>query len=477
MRLNLASVAGAVGAPLPGGARGDAVITSVTTDSREARPGALFLCLCGERVDGHDFALQAARAGAQAIIATRPLPDVAAALPDVPVLLVDDAVIALGQVAAAWRDTYAGRLIGLTGTAGKTTVKELLASVLSQAGRVARTGRNHNNQIGMPLSLLAADGGEAFWVMEAGISHPQDMDELASVMRPDVALVLNAGSGHTEGLGDRGVAWYKSRIFTYLPENGLAIASADYPELTAETLTVQPGARLFSALADPRACCLAARVASRADGDDYEITCRAPLAPAVFLVSSPLRGQAGAENCAAVALCALSLGLTPEQVQAGIAGATLPGQRFNRVEAGAFRLLDDTYNANPLSMGRMLDACLEEAAGRPIVLMLGEMRELGSLAHACHVELGRHMARLAPELACWKGGERDAVLAGLREGGYAGELVAVSTKDDFAAALDRLSPATRQSGAVMLFKGSRANRLEDMVAAAVERLGADRGGK
>ena len=239
MRLSLDCAARAANAALAEGFR-NIPVTAVATDSRAAVPGSLFVCIPGERVDGHDFAESAADRGACAVLAQHPLPAFAEKRPGVPVLLVEDSVKALGQVAHAWRRTFAGKVVGLTGTAGKTTVKEVLASVLSLAGKTAKTEMNHNNQIGMPMAMLAADGGERFWVMEAGISHAGDMDELGAVMEPDLAIVLNAGTGHTEGLGREGVAWHKTRLFTHLSPAGKAMASADYPELARCALEPVP---------------------------------------------------------------------------------------------------------------------------------------------------------------------------------------------------------------------------------------------
>ncbi|MDE7065497.1 MAG: UDP-N-acetylmuramoylalanyl-D-glutamyl-2, 6-diaminopimelate--D-alanyl-D-alanine ligase, partial [Desulfovibrionaceae bacterium] len=179
------------------------MVTGVARDNRDIVPGDLFVCIPGERVDGHDFAMAAVQAGAAAVLARRELPEVP---PSVPVLRVDDTVKALGRLAAAWRMRTRAKVVGITGTAGKTTVKEVLAQVLSVQGPTERTAKNHNNQIGLPLSILNAAEDAAFWVMEAGISHAQDMEELAPVLRPDIGLVLNAGAGHTAGLGGRGVA-------------------------------------------------------------------------------------------------------------------------------------------------------------------------------------------------------------------------------------------------------------------------------
>ena len=144
----------------------DLELTVAVTDSREAAPGALFVCIPGSRVDGHDFVPAAVELGASAVLASKPLPQAG-----VPVLLVEDTVKALGSIAALWRDKTRAKVVGVTGTAGKTTLKEVLAQVLSVRGKTAKNALNNNNQIGMPRAMLATDGDEDFWVMEAGISH------------------------------------------------------------------------------------------------------------------------------------------------------------------------------------------------------------------------------------------------------------------------------------------------------------------
>lgn len=160
LRLSYAEIAAHLGLP---GSRDDRLLTTAVTDSREACPGALFVCVPGSRVDGHDFAAAAVERGAGAVLAQRPLPPVGA-----PVLLVPDTVTALGRIAALWRSRTRARVVGITGTAGKTTLKEVLAQVLAVRGQTARNALNHNNQIGMPRAMLATDGQEDFWVLEAG---------------------------------------------------------------------------------------------------------------------------------------------------------------------------------------------------------------------------------------------------------------------------------------------------------------------
>ena len=183
---------------------------------------------------------------------------------------------------------------------------------------------NLNNQIGLPLSMLAATGEEAFWVMEAGISHAGDMDELGAILEPDVALILNVGPGHAAGLGDRGTAYYKARLLSYLAPGGMAVVSADYPELVREARAVHPELVFFSAAGrqvDYRASYVTPA------GEDKGLF-RLWLDGVSLDVEAPFRGAFGAENVIAVAAVAHRLGLTPDEIAAGFAGALLPKQRF-----------------------------------------------------------------------------------------------------------------------------------------------------
>lgn len=479
MRLTLHEIASCLGLPRFSGPEEHTVLTSVATDSRAVVPGSLFVCVPGCRVDGHDFAAKAAEQGAGAILASRSLPHMT-----VPVFVVPDTVRALGSLAALWRDRTKARVVGVTGTAGKTTVKETLARVLSLAGKTARNAMNNNNQIGMPRAVLNTDGDEDFWVMEAGISQPGDMDDLGAVLRPDLALILNAGAAHTEGLGEKGVAWHKARLLSYLAKGGKGLVSADYPDLAREARATGADIRFFSAAGQDaafRASYLgAAPVAAGEDatdagaaGEDAGMAASRGkyhlwLDGTELDVIAPFRGEYGAENVAAVAAAAHTLGVDAGTIAQGLADARMPAQRFNQVQAGSWLLIDDTYNANPLSMRRMLEAAAEQAGSRPFVAVLGAMLELGAQAAAEHEELGRHLARLKPAAVIWKGTCAEDVRRGLDMAGYAGVWQPVADAEDFAKVWrdlqrHKLEASASACGGVALFKGSRSNRLETLV--------------
>ncbi len=453
MRMSLAEIREAVLSGEVSAGQAEILVTGVAKDNRDIVPGDLFVCIPGERVDGHDFATAAVRAGAVAVLAQRALPGMS---PSVPVLRVDDTVKALGRLAAAWRTRTRAKVVGITGTAGKTTVKEVLAQVLSVQGVTERTAKNHNNQIGLPLSILHAAEDAAFWVMEAGISHSHDMEELAPVLRPDIGLILNVGAGHTAGLGGRGVAWHKAQLLTHLTPGGTGLVSGDYPELVREARAACRNLLFFSSTGRP----MPYRGAYKGPGRDGRGVYRLSLNGAALDVETPFRGSYGTENAVAIAAAAHLLGLSDAAIAEGFAGARLPEQRFQIHRVRGWQCIDDTYNANPLSMARMLDAAAELAAGASLICVLGEMRELGEVAETEHERLGRHLGRLRPAMVFWRGGNLAALRAGLDAEGYAGPVIPVENAAHFRKELQPLMPGTGTG--VILFKGSRSNHLEEL---------------
>ncbi len=433
----------------------DVTVHGACSDNRQVRSGDIFVAIKGERADGHDFAAAAVQAGAAAVLAER---DPFDGKPAAPVLLADSSVAALGRIAHAWREAFEGRVVGITGTAGKTTTKELLAHILSQHGKTAKNRMNLNSQIGMPISMLAADGDEAFWVMEAGISHPNDMDELGPVLEPDIALILNVGAGHSLGLGDKGTAYYKSRLLAHIRKGGRALVSADYDDLAREALALRPDAVFFTAQgknAPYRGSYLGLDENGRGnyrlwlDGEELDVSCA-------------LSGSYAAENIVAAAAAARLLDLDIEEIRQGVESAPFPAQRFAKRLAGGWTLIDDTYNANPLSALRMLEAAAELARGGNFVCVMGAMGELGDVAAAEHRALGRALAASGCGAVFWVGEHAVDVRAGLEEGRFAGLFAETPRPEDFLPAFEAWEKGRAEKG-VALFKGSRVNRMERFV--------------
>ncbi len=483
MRVSLQQIATMCNLPCVGlQGKEELIISSVCRDTKDVTPGALFVCIEGARFDGHDFAAQAVQDGAVALLVSRPLPDLA-----VPQWVAEDTVVALGALAQAWRHEFVqkgGKVVAVTGSAGKTTVKEVLADVLAASGKkVARNILNFNNQIGMPLSVLATSGEEDIWVMEVGISQAHDMDILGAILQPHVALVLNVGAAHTEGLGEQGVAHHKSRLLAHVlsPQaGGRAFVSADYADLSQKAHEIFPAVQYFSAENAPEATYTAtylgrvrmgkgpglnATEAAEATGGKGKYAVRKALdgsgAGQRFEVLAPFYGSYGAENVAAIVAVAEALGLDMYHVQQGFLQAALPQQRFHAQSVGAWHIIDDSYNANPLSMKRMLLAAMEMAQAEhlPCYAVLGAMGELGAEAEKEHASLGVFLAQSGIQDIFWTGSYGDVVHKAMRQEGYAGTFVQVKNVSNFTHhwSKRRLRPG------YVLCKGSRSNKLEELV--------------
>jgi UDP-N-acetylmuramoyl-tripeptide--D-alanyl-D-alanine ligase len=430
-------------------------INAVRTDSRAVEPGDLFFCIEGWNFDGHEFAAQAEARGAVAVVASR-MPEGVT----VPVIMVRDTIRALGQLASCWRDLCGARLVAVTGTAGKTTVKEMLAAVVSRKFTVARNYRNLNNQIGLPVSMLKADSGQEVWIMELGISIKGDMEELAVIASPDVAVITNVGPGHLEGLGDvAGVAKAKTSLLKYMRQDGTVIVSKDYPELWEAAIELAGSPVSFSTR-DESATCHAAFLGADDDGRG-RFRLHTPTGQGEF--TAPFCGEHYAENVACVAAAANALGLTFDDIVAGMQTMEADCQRFCCRPLGNALVIDDTYNANPLSMARSIRTAVSMAKGRPLVLVLGDMRELGNEAQARHEELGRLIRDAAPRAVFFKGAHCGDVLCGL-DGGT--EFTEVKGPDEFLAAWRDMELAD----AVVLVKGSRSLKMEAFAAALCREL-------
>jgi UDP-N-acetylmuramoyl-tripeptide--D-alanyl-D-alanine ligase len=415
----------------------------VSIDSRAVQPGDLFFCIVGEKLDGHEFAAQAVKNGASAVVASAPLD-----LP-VPVLLVRDTTLALGRLARSWRERTRAVVVGVSGSAGKTTVKEMLAQVLALHGTAAKNYRNLNNQIGLPLSILEMSGEEDFWVLELGISRPGDMDELGFILAPDAALLINVGACHLEGLGSlSGVAEQKSVLLDHVRSGGFACVNADYPALVRECSGRALRQVSFSGSgAEADYSCLRQEILP--DGIRY--TLRTGTGDISLQVPSTVHV---AENVAAVTAMAMELGVSARTLEAGLGAFCPVAQRFIQNHVGTWLFIDDTYNANPASMARSIAEAERLAGGRRLVLVLGEMRELGEGSASAHRELGELIAGTSATHVFFYGPHADDVQAGLAA--FHGEFRAVSTAEELPQYLDDL----RNDSGVMLFKGSRGCKME-----------------
>lgn len=440
-------------------------VESACHNSADAVPGSIFFCFKGETSDGHLYAEDAASRGASAIVAERdPFAMQRLDRKDLPpVLLVNNSLHALWRIALLQRASTSAKIIGVTGSAGKTSVKEILAQIFSAKGVTEKNQRNFNTQIGLSISMINAASDADFWVMEVGISHAHDMDELGSLLQPHVSIILNADTGHAEGLGELGVAAHKMKLGLYTAPGGTTYVNADYPKLIAAMGTMKKQLMDKDITIIP----FSTRAPSKwkgsflsSDGHTGHFNVRMEGDNVTF--DAPFIGSYGAENLAAIVAVSTLFDIDTDTIQRILASATLPDGRFTRHEIGTTTLIDDSYNANPLSATRMIEAVhiIAQKSNRGLVLVLGEMKELGTEARNLHVSLGRAIAATSPRAVFWKGGHFGAIAEGLKESGHTGSLVQVETTDD----LIKQSSSAVFTDAVVLVKGSRSNYLEKFAA-------------
>ena len=375
MRLRLIDLTECTGGSVHGA---DVEITGLAHDSRRVKPGDLFAALPGERVDGHDYVGRALRAGAAAALVTR-----AVDAPG-PQLIVPDVRLAMGQVASHWRSQLPVRMVGITGSNGKTTVKEMTAAVLSTAGPTWSTQGNYNNEIGLPLTLAGLQPAHRYAVIEMGAARAGDIRYLAEMAGPQVGVVTNAGPAHLETMGSiEGVARTKGEMYGALARDGVAIINAD--DRFADFWRGLAGSRRvltfgLQASADVHARIQDGRVVVTVAGREY------PFRPA-------LPGRHNLVN----ALTALAINhafeLPAEPALGALEGMhSLPGRLQRRHHARGWALIDDTYNANPASLYAGLQVLAELGGERWLVL--GDMAELGQDSDKLHAEMGQAAADL-----------------------------------------------------------------------------------
>ncbi|MCD9142148.1 UDP-N-acetylmuramoyl-tripeptide--D-alanyl-D-alanine ligase [Streptomyces albireticuli] len=470
--LSLAEIAAIVGGqqhdiPDPGRTAGGPVVI----DSREVRPGSLFAALPGDHVDGHDYAERAVAAGAAAVLATRPV--------GVPAIVVDDVVVALGALARAVVEKLGTTVVALTGSAGKTSTKDLMAQLLRRLGPTVWTPGSLNNEIGLPLTALSADAGTDTLVLEMGARGIGHIRYLTEITPPRVGVVLNVGTAHVGEFGGREqIAVAKGELVEALPaaeDGGIAVLNADDPLVRAMSTRTKARVVLFGESAD--AGVRAEKVRLTATGQP-SFTLHTPTGCGD--VTMRLYGEHHVSNALAAAAVAHELGMPAHEIASALSDAgQLSRWRMEVTErADGVTIVNDAYNANPESMRAALRAlaAMGEAAsarGGRTWAVLGPMAELGEEALAEHDAVGRLAVRLNVSKLVAVGGREAAWLrmGAYNEGSWGEESVHVS---DTQAAVDLLRSELRP-GDVVLVKASRSVGLERVAQQLLEREGEVRG--
>jgi len=447
----LGEVAAAVRGELKGGDR-RRLVRRVTTDSRDVGAGDLFVCLEGPRFDGHDFAARALAAGAAAVLAHRDLPGVR------PLVAVQDTLAALGALGRHVREQAADALVvGVTGTNGKTTTKELCAAALSARWPTVASRRSFNNNIGVPLTLLQATAETRAIVVEMGTNHPGEIGQLAALVRPDVGIITNIQHGHLQGLGSLdGVRKEKASLLDGLQGRQVAILNRDDPSWDYLARRA-PGPVIsfgLSSAADVRATDV------RCDGKGTRF-----LVGGQLEVSLQLLGRHTVSNALAAIACACVAGVDQRAAAAALAKVEPVSGRLAVRRLGGITVIDDTYNANPGSLAAALTTLADLQLPGRVVIVVGDMLELGGDAAALHRAAGTKLAAARPGLVLAVGEHGEHLVAGALESGLpAAMLQHLRTTDEAAAFL----AAELRDGDVVLLKASRGIALDRLVSRLVD---------
>ena len=421
-----------------------APVTGVTTDSRAVQPGQLFIPLVGERFDGHAYISKALDGGAAGCLTAR---EPETLLPGKLYIQVADTRLALKALASWYRDKFDLPVVQVTGSAGKTTTKEMIASVLSQRYNTLRTEGNFNNDIGAPLTLLRLMPEHQAAVIETGMNHFGEIRYLGEMVRPDIAVITNVGDAHIENLGNtrQGILRAKCEIFENLAPDGIAVLNGDDELLNTVTL---PQTILRCGVGD--GC--GVRVTDIDDRGLEGVACTVTIKGEHYRLTTSAPGRYMIYPMAMAAAIGRRLGLTREEIAAGVAAYTTVGSRMHLIRLPGERLvIDDCYNANPQSMAEGL-RMLAASPAQHRVAVLGDMGELGQLTAQAHRDMGALTRRLG--------------LTAVAVGEKMHALTETDPQAQWFATVEEAMPAIRQlftPGTAVLVKASHAMHFESIV--------------
>lgn len=425
----------------------DVQVRGVNTDSREVKPGQLFIPLAGTRVDGHNFIGRAMDAGAAGVLTARPPKR------DIPAVRVRDTLEAFGQLAAAYRASLPVKVIAITGSVGKTTTKEMLAAILRRRFRTTWTEGNHNNNLGLPMSIMDIEPSTEVSALELGMNHFGEISYLTKIARPNMAIFTNIGTMHIEYLGSRaGILKAKLEILEGMGEDGIVVMNGDEPllwDLRGHLEKKQYYFGVTNAEADVRA----SNIVTEDSGVRFTMTGLGK----TMEVFVPSIGQHTVYNALAAAAAALLSGAEPEDVTEGLAGFQNAGMRQRILSQGGYTIIDDCYNAGPESMAAALEVLASHSCKGRRIAVLGDMMELGCVSSAEHYRIGRLTAEKKIDMVLAYGANASRVIAGAITGGVPHQNVCCYDDQD---QLVHDLRARVQPGDVLLFKGSRGMKME-----------------
>jgi len=425
----------------------DSEISGVCIDTRSLVVGDLYIALQGEQFDGHDFTGQAKELGASALLVAKQVES------DLAQIIVADTRFALAELSGAVRNKVRTKVCGITGSNGKTTVKEMVAAILKVNYQVLFTQGNFNNDIGVPLTLLRLQKADQYAVIEMGANHVGEIAYTGQYVRPDVAVITNVGAAHIEGFGSvQGVAQAKSEIIQSLPEQGIAVLNAD-DAFFSQWCEVAGQRQVISFGINEPADISANNIVASSSADQFCTQFNLAIGEQHRTISLALAGEHNVKNALAASAACSALGVDIEQIQQGLQKVKAVNGRLQLSKAGrGYQVINDTYNANPESLAAAL-AVLKHCAG-DMWLVLGEFGELGDDSEVLHYEMGKVIKATGVQRLFVTGALSENTVKAFGAGGQYFE-----QQKDLIAALQQEITAN----VVVLVKGSRAQRMENVV--------------
>lgn len=421
-----------------------AEVLGVVIDSRQVESGYLFVAIPGEKVDGHKFIPDVFAKGAAAVLSEQQLED-----PAGPYILVESTTKALRDLAEYYRKSLDIKVVGITGSVGKTSTKEMIASVLSEKYRVLKTEGNFNNEIGLPLTIFKIRAEHEVAVLEMGISEFGEMHRLATMANPDICVITNIGLCHLENLKTRdGILKAKTESFAHLKKDGIAILNGDDDKLST-IRQVGDKEPVFYGMEEKMEYREDAKKSVYATGVEnlglYGMQARIHTPEGERDVRIPIPGEHNVYNALAATAVGLSLGLSLDQISSGILKAKTIGGRTNLLNTGSMTVIDDCYNANPVSMKASIDV-LATAEGRKIAV-LGDMGELGENEKKLHYEVGEYLAKKEIDVLFCAGELSEEIAKAAQKESKTCEVYYFKTRD---ALLEQLLPFLKKGDTVLV---------------------------
>lgn len=419
-------------------------VLGVVIDSRQVESGYLFVAIPGEKVDGHKFIPDVFAKGAAAVLSEQQLED-----PAGPYILVESTTKALRDLAEYYRKSLDIKVVGITGSVGKTSTKEMIASVLSEKYKVLKTEGNYNNEIGLPLTIFKIRAEHEVAVLEMGISEFGEMHRLATMANPDICVITNIGLCHLENLKTRdGILKAKTESFAHLKKDGIAILNGDDDKLST-IRQVGDKEPVFYGMEEKMEYREDAKKSVYATGVEnlglYGMQARIHTPEGERDVRIPIPGEHNVYNALAATAVGLSLGLSLDQISSGILKAKTIGGRTNLLNTGSMTVIDDCYNANPVSMKASLDV-LATAEGRKIAV-LGDMGELGENEKKLHYEVGEYLAKKEIDVLFCAGELSEEIAKAAQKESKTCEVYYFKTRD---ALLEQLLPFLKKGDTVLV---------------------------